>query len=350
MSMKKYIHIGYPKNFSTTLQRDFFSAHEEIYHLGIGIGSNIGYIDKTAASLFEVFLKSSRNFHYNQYKSELKDYISGHLALAEREGKKCFTASSEHLSYAFLPESLDFEVKLGRLIDLIGEDLHIILIIRNQRDLLRSIYKEFVRTGLPYSFSDFIYNFFKFQDRNFYYDLRYDLIYETLLQYLSKEQVHIFQFEQFRDHLKISNIGALNATFSELMGISPLTDHVEHHNKALSDYEVHLKVNLNTKKQHDLGNGLFETAEMHRQKDYFTTYLGLEEDFFRDVKTKRELILNAGALAQSQTNDDYRLSFSCDEKIENEIFKFYLMGNERFQNISGLKLRKEYFSSNFKSK
>ena len=33
---QKYIHIGYPKAGSTTLQNDFFSQHSQLYHLGFG--------------------------------------------------------------------------------------------------------------------------------------------------------------------------------------------------------------------------------------------------------------------------------------------------------------------------
>ena len=31
----RYIHIGYPKTGSTTLQKAFFSKHPEIFHLGV---------------------------------------------------------------------------------------------------------------------------------------------------------------------------------------------------------------------------------------------------------------------------------------------------------------------------
>ncbi len=44
--MSIFLHIGYPKCFSTTLQRNFFSKHPEIFYGGIGIDSNIDFINE----------------------------------------------------------------------------------------------------------------------------------------------------------------------------------------------------------------------------------------------------------------------------------------------------------------
>ena len=43
--MIKYIHIGYPKTLTTSLQTSFFSKHSQVLHLGVGCGSAIDFID-----------------------------------------------------------------------------------------------------------------------------------------------------------------------------------------------------------------------------------------------------------------------------------------------------------------
>lgn len=338
--VKKYIHIGYPKNFSTSLQRDFFGVHPELYHLGIGVGSNIGYIDNTMSSLFEVFLKYSKGFSFDSHKEKLKASISDHLSLAEITGKKAVTVSSEHLSFSFLPESIDFETKLRRLIYLFGQNISFIVVIRNQKDLIKSIYKEYVRNGMVYSFSEFIYSLYKFQDRNLYYDLRYDLLMSKLLEYFPKDNIHFLQFENYKSVSKNS----ITNEFSDIMEVSRLDRPIEHFNKALSENELAVKLKLNQNNQHDLGNGIFESAEIHRQVSYFTQILELEkgqEDFFKDVKMKRRMIA-ASKLDLSEFEGLSSIDFSCDETIMNSMSSFYNEGNEKFENLSGIKLMDQY--------
>lgn len=348
--IKKFIHIGYPKNFSTSLQRDFFSVHPDLYHLGIGVGSNIGYIDDISSSLFEVFLKSSKEFHFETFKNQLKNHIDEHFQNAIEQKKSCFTASSEHLVYSYLPESIDFETKLKRIIYLLGDDINIIFVIRNQRDLIKSLYKEFVRSGMPYSFPEFIYNLYKFQDRNLYYDLRYDLIFQKLLEYLPKENIHILKFESYKNNAKNNQNSkkSISNDLCEIMKISKLNRRIKHFNKALTENELVVKQELNKANRHDLGNGLFESAETHRQERYFSSYLKLGgyEDFFKDVKLKRRII-EASKLDLTSYEEVAIMDFFTDINLEYQIFDFYNQGNKQFEEITGMKLSSEYFKSSF---
>ena len=67
--MQKFIHIGYPKCFSTTLQREFFSIHPEIHYGGIGTGgSNIDFINDEMNLLVESGLIYFRNILYQKEK------------------------------------------------------------------------------------------------------------------------------------------------------------------------------------------------------------------------------------------------------------------------------------------
>lgn len=336
--MKKYIHIGYPKNISTSLQRSFFSNHKDIYHLGVGIGSNIGYLDSFTSSLFEVFLKSSKSFHYEFHKNEILQKLNEHFTKAEELGKKIITASSEHLVYSFLPESLDFKTKLNRLIDLFGKDLNIIFIIRNQKDLIISLYKEFVRTGLPYSFEEFIDSLYKFQDRNFYFDLRYDLVYQEIKKFISEDNIHILLFEDYK-----SNADILVEKLSAIMGIENKLLTLDHYNIAMSDSNLEVKLQLNHKNKHDLGNGLFESAEIHRQGDYFKSFLGLDkDDFFYDVRLKRRMI-DAAMVDMSFFLKPDDIEISKNSETLNKILRFYSKGNVEFQKITNIQLQESYF-------
>jgi len=350
--MKKYLHLGYPKNFSTSLQRNFFCAHKDIYHLGIGIGSNVGYRDQVFSSLFEVYLKSAKGFKYNEQKERLKKHIDLHYNKALNEGKKCFGASSEHFSFGFTYESLDFQTKIDRAIDLFGRDeLNIIIVIRNQLDLIRSLYRESVRVGLPMAFDQFLYSLYKFQDRNYLYDLRYDLVYRALTDRLAKENIHFLIFEDLRDEHKnmveIDGKVLLIDKVSNALEIDYLDVKFKHLNEALSDQEIILKSELNKDLRHDLGREMLFSAEIHRQSDYFKNELNLhepEEVVYEDVLTKRKLLEEAKRRKQEVSG---KLDYQVDPALAKWMEDFYINGNKEFSKLSNIDLHEKYLNLTF---
>ncbi len=350
--MVKYVHIGYPKNFSTSLQRSFFSINPEIYHLGIGSGSNIGYRDSFLSSIFEVYLKTSKGFKYSEVKKRIKDHIDWHYSQAIDSKAKAFGVSSEHFSFSFTYDCLDFETKFERLIELFGEDIEVISIIREQLSLIKSLYKESVRVGFPGSFNDFLSSFYKFQDRNYYYDLRYDFVYSKLVEYVSKQKVNFLFFENYRDpsnQLKRNDKDEIAIT-SEIASILKLDNtnyNFEHFNAALSNEEVRIKSELNKSTRHDLGNDLYSSAELHRQSQYFVDELQIKEEeeiLFKDVLTKRRLLSISKQKAKQIENQEL---FNCDSDLLNRIKNFYGRGNLYLENHSSLKLPSIYIP-NFK--
>lgn len=354
--MKKYLHLGYPKNFSTSLQRNYFSKHQEIYHLGIGVESNVGYMDELTSALFEVYLKSAKGFKYEENYTKLKSHIEQHYDEAKKQGKKCFGASSEHLSFGFTYESLDFKTKILRAIELFGkDDLNVILVIRNQIDLIKSLYRESVRVGLPGSFEDFIYNLYKFQDRNYVYDFRYDLVYLCLSRYIPKENIHFLIFEEMRNENKqmVENDGKvlLIDKMSNILDIDYLDVDFQHFNEALNDEEILIKSELNKSNRHDLGREMLFSAEIHRQSSYFKNELNInepEEIIYEDVITKRELISESKKIASEfSTKENRKDLYKCDANLEKWLVDFYTKGNINFVNSTNIILPSQYTRMHF---
>lgn len=352
--MKKYLHLGYPKNFSTSLQRNFFSKHPDIYHLGIGISSNVGYQDELTSALFEVYLKSAKGFKYAEQHSRLKAHINKHYELALENGNSCFGASSEHFSFGFTSECLDFETKIERAIDLFGKDeLNIILIIRNQKSLIRSLYRESVRVGLPMTYSEFVSNLYRFQDRNYLYDLRYDLVYDALLARLPENSIHILVNENLRDdqgHMMMKEERVvLIDNICEKLDIEYLDVDFKHFNRALTDAEIIAKVGLNKNERHDLGREMLFSAEIHRQVNYFKSELDINEPehvAYEDVLVKRKLLQKAGELSK---NSSEKLDYHCDSTIASWLDSFYESGNRRFSEASGISLPQSYYNLDFEA-
>jgi hypothetical protein len=348
--LPKFVHIGYPKNFSTSLQYDFFAKHGELFHLGIG--PSLAYSDAIVDATFEVFLKTAKGFKYAEAEAALKKHFEELFFQAEQSGKKAITASSEHLSFAFANDSIGFEEKMARLARLFGKDTHIILIIRNQPDLIKSLYRESVRVGFPGDFGTYMYLFYKYQDRNYCYDLRYDLVYEALLRYFDREQLHLFVFEDMRaaDGKLVREDGKIKLLkeLSDAMNVAYHEIDFGHYNEALSDNVVREKAKLNFEHRHDLGNILFETAEKHRMKHYLLDEIKLtepEDVLYADVRTKRALIARATEMAAGKPAE--KLDYTIPGDIADRLKSFYEKANRALQSRHGIQLPENYFNLRF---
>jgi hypothetical protein len=347
--IRKFVHIGYPKNFSTSLQYDFFAKHPELFHLGIG--PELAYSDPLTDAAFEVYLKSTKGLKYAEVEEKLTTHFAKLIDRAEKEGKKALTISSEHLSFSFSNDALGFEEKISRLAKLIGNDLHIVAIIRNQFDLIKSLYRESVRVGYPGDYASYIYLLYKYQDRNYCYDLRYDLVYKTLCKYFKPENIHFLVFENMRQPdgtmVRVNNEITLIRSLCNELGVSYMETDFGHYNEALSDSIVIAKSELNKTNRHDLGNIVLDTAEKHRMKHYLFSELDLheaEEVLYGDVRTKRALIAKATEEAKGKNE---KLSYAVDPVIMEKLKAFYEKGNSDFAAASGVTLSDKYFNLRF---
>ena len=66
MSKQRLLHIGYPKCMSTSLQKDFFAKHPEVYFLGCGRpDTDHGWISDEMAGIGEVSLRYAKEFMFD---------------------------------------------------------------------------------------------------------------------------------------------------------------------------------------------------------------------------------------------------------------------------------------------
>lgn len=349
--MRKLIHIGHPKNFSTSIQRGFFGAHKDLYHLGIGSDKKIGYKDELCSALFEVYLKSAKWLKFEEEFKRLKTHIGNHIENAKKTRKKCLTVSSEHISFGFIHESIDFKTKIDRIINLFGKkNLHFVMIIRDQGELIRSLYRESVRVGFSGTFREYIYNMYKFQDRNCVYDFRYDLLYEYMLKVLPEANIHVLFFEEFRNSSGelIKNNGKIKLleNLSNIAKVEYYEVSFNHHNRSLTEEEINLKSVLNKYNRHDLGRDLLNTAEIHRQENYFKTELGIKEkesEVYKDVILKRKII---SKVQKQCLGNNTTINYSCDPDIKDWFDQFYSLGNDKLKSLLKKNIPDNYFHIN----
>ena len=159
-------HIGYPKCLSTSIQRSFFEKSKSVFFGGIGIKDNISYCNPDIEFIFECLLKYAKHSFYNKHKEWAKQTIN---TLLERvDGDKSIAFSSEALSVSFTGQMLDLDQKLERIKELYyGFNTNFLIIVRNQPDLLKSLYKDFIRNGSCLSYSEFIKYLSVCQDKAF---------------------------------------------------------------------------------------------------------------------------------------------------------------------------------------
>jgi hypothetical protein len=134
--MKTYIHIGYPKNASTTLQTDVFPKIKNALYLGRMYGSKSAYISEDVADvIYSISMLDSIEYNHQVIEKKLWDSIAG-----ANEGQEKLIISSE----SFANNVADRGLIASRL-NMMFPDAKILIVIRNQMDALRSMYAFLVR-------------------------------------------------------------------------------------------------------------------------------------------------------------------------------------------------------------
>lgn len=267
MIKQRLLHLGYPKCMSTSLQRDFFDRHPEIYFLGSGKPETAhGWISDGMASLGEVGLRYSKEFTFD--KASAKDYLKNHYDAFENDDTKrllCF--SSESMSFT-MHYDIDVVEKAKRLHYLFGSDSKILLVIRNQLDLLRSYYFECVRSGYPGFFGEFIEYHYFHQFRSILSDLYYDRMYDLYAHHFGKRNVVVIPMESL-----VKDIHAEMENVCSILGISSMDVSLEKHNDSNDKNYLQAVRLLNEKFPNNMGSTYFGMTDADKLEAYWKVEL-----------------------------------------------------------------------------
>ena len=227
--MSVIFHLGYPKAASTTLQKSLFYNHPSIINLGSYPRSNIGVDDQNLSGFCQPYIEKDKRikqlykmlFHeqpifYSKFeasqlfKGVIADYVSG--------SKPIVFSSEFALSVRFsLPDIVE---KLRRVSDL-GHAIKIIIIIRSQKDMLISLYRDhpfdpnLLGREKKYVALD---NFIEIDRQTPFYShcssLDYFSLYQLLLSFFTAENILILPMEMLKDDL--TNFSSKIASFCSL--------------------------------------------------------------------------------------------------------------------------------------
>jgi hypothetical protein len=288
-----YIHIGFPKCASTTLQIDFFGKHPQILHLGIGYDNgreySKQYIDDDVAIAVEMELKYKKDLVYDT--ESVKSIFQKYFDIADKdENISAVGISSENLSLTFTTD-IDVTQKAGRLLDIFGPDTKIIILIRNQYDFIQSMYSTYLQNGYPNTFAHFLEFTYALQERNFLSDILYYNIYRLYGDLFGPYNIHITPFERLKDdprQFQKELCAFLNIEFIDLS--------LNHVNKALPIAVLEFVRQANDRRRHGLGNPIWDGSfNDDRLIPYFTKCLRITPPAkaVRDFEIQEEILREA---------------------------------------------------------
>jgi len=277
-------HLGYPKCSSTTIQRSFFEKNDHIFYGGLGINDNISYCNNDIEFIFECLLKYAKHTFYYNHREWAKETVKALLDKVSKNKKIVF--SSEVLSVSFTGQILDTHQKLERIRELFeGYNINFLVVIRNQLDLIQSLYKEFVKMGLTISYSEFIKYIWIYQDRSILNELDYADTIDIIKTYFPASNIKIMFFEDIT-----KNVKTINTELSDMLGIPEQNMEINNDNPSLSDSQAYHLLQYNLKFR--LGETMMDNFANHRNRVLIHRLnpLALNDEIFGNVLAKRKAL------------------------------------------------------------
>lgn len=215
MSSQIFIHIGYPKAASSSLQKNVFSKHPEINYL-MGLTESLSWknaLPNQSALEFWKSVSFSKNINNNELKKKYKQSILPYI-----DDKLINMISFEQF---LLPWAVDNKTTANRL-NYFLPNAKIIIILRNQIDILKSLYRYRPKAPLePHkkyerylSFQEWMQINLDNYNRSFLSVLNF---YETVMlysYYFGTQNIGIFLFEDL-----INNIDYFTSKLSDFIKI-----------------------------------------------------------------------------------------------------------------------------------
>ena len=342
-SPTKYIHIGYPKAASTSLQKDYFGEHPEMLHLGCGNKSKSdhwddhGYISKEINIAMEVDIRYRNRMSYDAVKTRKVFQIFFDQAVKD-EYCHAVGISNENICFNW-HGGVDTQEKAERLKDIFGDEAKIVMICRNQKELIESLYKETVRFGYDGQFFDYLKYIWTYQFNNFFFDFHFDRVFQVYRELFGVQNVEVFLFEDL-----IHNDKNFLSALSKFLGVNNQINSLNgQRNTQLSNKELAIKLQLNKKAPHSFGNSFLESFDTHRYVPYFFENSKkeiLSDEHYVDYYLRKSL--NETAKSLSSLTQTGELELSWENEFGDQILESMKTSNKTLYKLTKIQSLYQY--------
>jgi hypothetical protein len=334
--MKRILHIGCMKCASKAFQQTFMTQHPEVHPLGIWVrtherGMQINWHDDAWAKAIEIDMRFRNTLTWDPepVRRQLVD-LEGQLA-RDRPDARALALSYENLSITYTHEQ-DAGEKARRLHQVFGGDeTLIVLIVRDQLALIRSLYKEQLASGAAIGFSDYVDFLINTRYRSVLDELRYDLLVDTYERLFGEGSVFVWPLEwmdgppRFLDKL------------AERAGLTPAGIDMPREHGSLAPEQLYLLLQLNRKAATNFGGDHFHLVHgwrLNRSAAGQEPGIRLDERHFAD-EVLRSALVNAAASRGQQLKK--RLSLDYTDWQERFLRDLYGPGNARLAERLGVR-------------
>ncbi|PSO79004.1 MAG: hypothetical protein BRC41_19575 [Cyanobacteria bacterium QH_9_48_43] len=190
-----YLHIGYPKTATTTLQKHVFQHHPDINYLGIKGVERKGVDEHT----HQIFTELTQNPKTEFDKDKImccKTYLNTILNQNQNNLHQSLLFSNEDI----VDSRKQDVITKADLLKEFFKDAKVIIVLRNQVDIIRSMYDMAPHKPLGikdryYAFDKWIDLSFKYYGKSFLCSLNYHRIVEHYRKLFGENNVEILLFE-----------------------------------------------------------------------------------------------------------------------------------------------------------
>lgn len=218
MNNNIWIHVGFPKCASTSLQMDFFASLQEINYIGRHDDCNV--LRQSHHSPL-VALATLDEVQYQRRKCQIVNSLK--KAIDNRKAQVTVISdeilvSSSYRPYIYTVPVADNTLVAKRLFEIFPE-AKILMIIRNQVNFVSSMIAQLMRNNLikidHRKFFDLHMKYACEEQGSFFYLVDYNAIYDMYTRIFGKNNIHIMCLENFSKDSEKSM-----SELSELMGLS----------------------------------------------------------------------------------------------------------------------------------
>lgn len=325
----RFVHIGFPKSASTSLQNFYFGVHEEIYHLGLGYESKGNrYVDEGVEQVSEVDVRLKKEFVWSLEESRAR--LAPALEAAETGGYKATGMSNEFHSFA-LGNEVDTADKMRRLHALFGEGTKLIVVIREQFSFLKSLYLELLKGGYGGTYRNFLEYTYLYQVRSWCSDICYHNIYELGCEIYGEGNVHFAVLEDLK-----KDAPAFLSDMSAFLGVSNSVTEMRAVNTQEDSLEWYEQLRrYNERFPREFGTKFFEPFNMNRMRSYFHNELGLAVPHDRLADDMLRVPMSQAAKQATQFSKVTELDLTFPNSLRQKFNEVFAPSNARLSKHLG---------------